>query len=516
MNRRSFLVKVIKLSSLYFIIPNFSLAEKLFPIPDGEVFIPGKGYQKLRLMWIKKIPYISISELASILQTNTYTNATRKKIVLYYNEHRFTVTANNNFVIVDGEIVQMPFEAKEFDSELYVPAEWFLNIFRDTTKINVAIKKEEHEDTTNLKKKIIPEYTVKNFTIEYKEDGFLVNVQLDKPFKEEHISAEFRNEWLFLDLYHVKKLGEFIHQIPAKAPIKKLKVYSYPEMQSIGLKLVPKKWIKEEWLSPSDGLIKILIKDPNFNYEEVQKEESENSEKGENSWLLDTIVIDPGHGGKDPGAIGYRKIKEKDVVLKIGLKLKKLIQKELPDVKVILTRNKDVFIPLKERTQLANKRQGKLFISIHANSVKNKRVSGFETYILGVEKEGIAREIAMKENSVIEFEKADVRKEYEGYKLIIASLAQNAFMKQSSYFAEIVQQELAKELKSAGLKDRGVKQGPFWVLVGASMPNILVETGFISNKHDAKILKTGKYQLKIAKGILNGIKRYKQDIESVL
>ncbi|GAB4180892.1 MAG: hypothetical protein Kow00108_17520 [Calditrichia bacterium] len=517
MKRREFIVDILKFGAFYALIPSPAIAELLFNSPDGEVFIPGTGFKRLKLLWLKKIPYVSVEEFATLLNTNVYQNEKRRKIVLYYEGYRFTFTADNNFIVVNGVLKQMPHEAKIFQGKIYAPVKDFLKIFNTYTSEMITLKEELDSSAPESDQKVTEkiEYNLERLNLEYKDDGILLTLNLNKSFNEEHFSVEFRNDWLFLDLYHTQLDNNIIRTIPVKPPVKKVQIFNHKEMNSIAFLMDRKEWGREIWMNPADKTIVILIKDQKYNYEQEEPAgEKEETEK-KVQFAIDTIVIDPGHGGKDPGAVGYRKLKEKEVTLKIGKYLRDLLDKHLPDVKVIMTRDSDVFISLKQRTQIANKKNGKLFISIHANSIKNKQVSGFETYILGTEKEDVAREIAMAENSVVKYETADVQKEYEGLKMILASLAQTAFMHQSNYFAEIVQQELSKELKPLGLKNRGVKQGPFWVMVGATMPNILVETGFISNKHDAKILRTKKYQLKIAQGLLNGIIRYKKDVESV-
>ena len=228
------------------------------------------------------------------------------------------------------------------------------------------------------------------------------------------------------------------------------------------------------------------------------------------------MVIDPGHGGKDPGTIGIGKVQEKNIVLPVAKKLGDIIKKDMPKVKVIFTRSSDKFVSLKRRTQIANEKNGKVFISIHANSFKKKNVSGFETYILGPEKGEQARSVVLTENSVIDFEDENTRKEYKGINNILATMAQSAFSKQSEYLASLVQNGLNQQLRGLKMKNRGVKQGPFWVMVGATMPNILVETGYISNSYDVKILKTAAYQHKIARGIFEGLKNFKRDYENAI
>ena len=181
------------------------------------------------------------------------------------------------------------------------------------------------------------------------------------------------------------------------------------------------------------------------------------------------IAIDAGHGGKDPGSVGYKGTKEKDIVLDVSKRLARKIQKNLR-VKTILTRDEDVWMRIQDRTRLANDKNGRLFISIHANSVEDRRASGFETYMIGTNKNAAAVRIAARENAVLDLEGANSTK-LTDEDLITATMAQSGFAKQSEQFAALVQEEMDKRLQS---KNRGVKQAGFYVLMGASMPNVLI------------------------------------------
>ena len=140
----------------------------------------------------------------------------------------------------------------------------------------------------------------------------------------------------------------------------------------------------------------------------------------------------------------------------------------------------------------------------------------FETYILGPEKGESAKEVVLKENSVISFEDASTQNQYQGINTILATMAQSAFMHQSEHLASLIQEEVDKKTQAINLKNRGVKQAPFWVMVGASMPSVLTEIGFITNAYEARILKTSSYQQKIAEGIFNGLRRFKKDYENAI
>jgi len=224
---------------------------------------------------------------------------------------------------------------------------------------------------------------------------------------------------------------------------------------------------------------------------------------------LDVIVLDAGHGGKDPGAIGTKGYKEKQATLAIVEKLGALIEKEMPEVKVVYTRKSDKFIELYRRGEIANEHKGKLFISIHCNSTPEKptKAGGMATYILRPGKTDAAIKVASRENAVIEYEKN--KKRYDALSdidFILTSMSRSQDVKFSEKFAGLVQKEL---VKSVGFKNHGVSQAGFFVLIGASMPNVLIETGYISNLKEEAYLKSSAGQAKYAKGILEAIQKYK-------
>ncbi|GFO57801.1 N-acetylmuramoyl-L-alanine amidase [Geomonas silvestris] len=214
------------------------------------------------------------------------------------------------------------------------------------------------------------------------------------------------------------------------------------------------------------------------------------------------IVVDPGHGGHDPGAMSPSGTREKDIVLQIGLKLAQKIREEL-GIDVVMTRSTDVFIELQERTAIANKVGADLFISIHANASLNRAASGIETYYLNLAKTEKVAQLAAKENGT-SLEKVSV------LQAVLFDLMANYKLNDSAHLAEEVQRSLYKKALTGypSVKNLGVKQGPFYVLVGATMPSILVETAFVSNEKDEQKLKDPQYQEITAEGILSGVKGY--------
>lgn len=229
---------------------------------------------------------------------------------------------------------------------------------------------------------------------------------------------------------------------------------------------------------------------------------------------IKTIVIDAGHGGRDPGALG-KNSKEKNINLSIALKTGAYIEKNFPDVKVIYTRKTDRFIPLHRRAKIANDAKADLFISIHCNANNSSRVYGTETYVMGLHKNQANLEVAKTENASI-LQEEDYMEHYEGFNpnspeaYIIFSLYQNANLDQSLNFAAKIQRQFKNR---AGLRDRGVYQAGFMVLFQTTMPGVLVETSYLTNTKDEKYLLSSKGQVYIASAIYRAFKEYKIEFE---
>ena len=222
-----------------------------------------------------------------------------------------------------------------------------------------------------------------------------------------------------------------------------------------------------------------------------------------------TLVIDAGHGGKDPGAVG-KFSKEKDLNLKLALAVGNLINEQYPDVKVVYTRATDVFIPLQERADIANKNNADLFMSIHTNSSESKDPKGVETFILGTDRMEANLDVAMRENAVMKLE-ADYKTTYQGFdpnsidSYIMFELMQNSYMDQSLQFAEQIQTRFVGHLNR---EDRGVRQAAFWVLLKTACPSILFEMGFISNRDEEKFLNQDASMAQMANALVNAFGAY--------
>ena len=239
---------------------------------------------------------------------------------------------------------------------------------------------------------------------------------------------------------------------------------------------------------------------------------------GINNNKLKTIVIDPGHGGKDPGTLGTKRYSkyEKDIALSVSLKLGNYISNSFPDIKVVYTRKEDVFLELNERTRIANKSNADIFISVHCDGFTNSKAYGASVFVMGMSKLKANLDVAMRENAAMYLED-NYKQKYDGFdpksaeSYIVFSLMQNTYLEQSLQLAEYVEEQFAYK---ANRKSRGVKQAPFYVISRTNMPSILVECGFLTNPKEEDYLQTDKGQNQIAMSIFEAVKNYKLSIES--
>lgn len=365
-------------------------------------------------------------------------------------------------------------------------------------------KETEKQDSKAEDKKLAAsKFDVAGLRVESKSNGTLIRLICRKRITK--YSASINNGILCLNLLGVKADQKVFNSAESKGLVKKVSARNISNNSQIEFQLKDGYSTYETFQdSPGNDLL-ITI------HNKLLSKAEQNSKL--EKWALRTIVIDPGHGGKDPGAIGVNGTKEKDVNLAIALKLGEIIQENMPEVKVIYTRSTDKFVELYKRGKIANEKNGNLFISVHCNSTPAKPTSanGFEIYLLrpGRTKEAIS--IAERENSVIEYE--DNPSHYQKLtdeNFILVSMAHSAFMRYSERFSDLLNKHLTG---SIGLSSNGIKQAGFYVLVGASMPSVLVETGFISNKNDEAYLASKAGQKNIASAIYKSVQTFKEEYD---
>ncbi len=467
--------------------------------------------------------FVALGDLAEFLDLRTFYSEKARKVILYVGGSELKITAMNPFVQIDNRMVQLPVETRYANGDILVPLQYFADLVRplysNRWPEELNFSKSENSNSSNPTTPVVattpepapaePKTATTNISrilIEEKANGTLIRIQTAYPFNRKQVSTRVGQQWLYIDVVggHIDT-GAVRHTRPAGIVQRVVPVQTGAVTQ-ISCQL--KEDIEQKRIVVSGQGNEILISLPTL--DQLSTEVLRNLERERRKWLIDTIVLDPGHGGHDPGAIGPNGVKEKDVALAVAKRVKRLLEKSL-DVRVVMTRDNDSFVPLKDRTQLANSEQGKIFISIHCNANRSRRVTGATTYFLGPAKTEEALEVARRENSVINYEadsSAYAGLGAEGF--ILRALAQNAFNRESEDLAAIVQEELSGNTK---LANRGVKQAGYYVLIGASMPNILVETAFISNQREEAMLNDSSFQQNIAEAIFNSIKKFKEKYE---
>lgn len=464
------------------------------------------------------IVYFSINHFADASSASYYINDETKKIELKYSRHNLKITGQNPFIVLTSKdhkiekIYQLPTSTYIINNSIFIPLSYSIQILREASGQDIVIEGDKKLVIKGKLENEIPDETsekinITGLQIQPKANGTLIRVHTNKRIPSYYSS--YKNGLLTIIFRKVNADINKLASIETKGLIKNIQVKNLGPDTQFEFS-VSKDYSTSEVLNV-DGSKDILITIHNKVFSNAV-----DNDKNKEKWKFDVIVLDAGHGGKDAGAIGINGVKEKDINLGVTLALGKLIQKEMKDVKVVYTRKTDTFVELYRRGQIANENNGKLFISIHCNSTPRKPTdaSGFEVYLLrpGRTKEAIA--IAERENGVIQYE--DNPKRYEKLtdeNFILVSMAHSAYMRYSERFSELVDNSYA--LKT-DIPSRGVKQAGFYVLVGASMPSVLVETGFLSNRHDAKYLSSSRGQKKIAGAIFNAIKSYKKFYESSL
>jgi N-acetylmuramoyl-L-alanine amidase len=458
------------------------------------------------------IPYISVEDFAQSLHFGIYTNNEKKKTVLYIEKDRVTFTSDNTFVKFNDQILQIPVQCVWQFGEVWAPLSFFTHLLSRYTILNLTLDKSN--ETLHIEE---TDVNITGLRLAEKQNGTLIHVFSTRRFADKDIVLDIRNNYFHIDVYGGKIDSAQIGSVTGAGLISNVQGIQLGETASLVFKMKSK--IVSHDLVFDDGSNNFYVNlrtDEALEIDERRAELKRELDEQKKRWMIDTIVVDAGHGGKDPGAIGYSKVQEKTLVLPIALKLGEIIQKNMPDVNVVYTRRKDVFIPLWKRTKIANDVDAKLFVSVHCNSNRSRNANGYETYFLSADKEERATDVVLKENSAVQYEESQDRKRYEGLTFILATMLQSVNVRRSQFLASLIQEKLENKLKKLGMVNRGVKQGPFWVLVGATMPNVLVESGYISNKHEEKLLKKSTTQRKIAEAVFEAIKKYKADVESTI
>lgn len=477
----------------------------------------------------KGTEFVSAKGLAQVLAQSYYYNNDAAKLELKFPNYKIKFTARNQFVIIikrsdnSQRIFQIPISTMLVKNDVLIPLRYcvkFLTLayeeeirFDDRAKhIAVTGKRinslaylddisEPGEYKTPVPKPVVNSaYDVYGVYINEKSNGTLIRINSKKPLHKYRSSI---NEGiLYLFLTDVTVEPNLAQRVKSTGLVRKVNVRKISGNTQLEFTL-------KEGYSTSEAFQDIGTNDLLITiHNELFAANETDFEANKDKWQFDVIVIDAGHGGKDPGAIGVSGVREKDVNLGIALKLGDYIEQNMSGVKVEYTRSSDKFVELYKRGKIANEAGGKLFVSIHCNSMPKKPSStkGFEVYLLrpGRTKQAIA--IAEFENSVINYEDSPDRYQHlTDENFILVSMAHSSYMRYSEKFSDILNQ---KWENYTNISSRGIKQAGFYVLVGASMPSVLIEAGFLSNRTEEAYLKSSRGQQEVARAIFESVKGY--------
>jgi len=476
------------------------------------------------------VDYVSSRELGVTLGGSNYFNSETAKIETNFNNYSIKVTARSQYVVLINKTdsvtksYQIPLSTLLIKDDVFVPLIYMIEYYNLVSgfqvtyqsleknlvlKTNLNSGKNIADEKSDAKEKPITasakKYDVYDLQIDEKANGTLITLKTNKALRIPRSSIS--NGVLYVFLSNSSVVPGIASKAKPAGLVNKIK-QNFISAKNVQLEfsLNDGYSTSETFIDPETNFLMITIHNKMF-----AKPTADNLEK--TKWNFDCIVIDAGHGGKDPGTIGVMGTREKDINLAVALKLGKLIEDNLDGVKVVYTRKTDEFVELYKRGKIANEAGGKLFISIHCNSTETKDngYRGFEVYLLRPGRTKEAIRIAEFENSVIKYEENQNRYEkLTDENFILVSMAHSQFMRYSESFSDILNQNWKKNVPIPSL---GVKQAGFYVLVGASMPGVLIENGFLSNRKDEAYLAGKEGQNAVAETILNSVKQYKEFYE---
>ncbi len=491
----------------------------LFSFSFSVNLVEGNEKKQISKIAVKGIDYIKLSDIKKSISTSSIWFGDRNKLILTLkNSEKIIFSIDNRFVAYNGKNYNLIYNIiRDENGEILVPYITFINLlpnlfgdvvkfdkklstitflFQDTTIFDASY---ENKDNGTIIKVAIPEKTLFDYTN--------VNNSLNLNFYDKTINEKFIK----------KNLSNKIERV------KDIRIFNFDKSSQLTFVFKTLKEKPKVFFTKDDNTINIIIRSKKANYSNKIKTPQKVIKKEDKKEKIEislekkakqpfTVVIDAGHGGKDPGAIGYNGTQEKRIVLDVAKRLKTTFKKD--KIKVLLTRDKDEFLRLKQRADIANKNHADLFISLHCNAIggsKKRRegVLGFTTYFLSPARTNEARAVEMFENGALKYEEDEEDEENNDLDFIVNDVIQTKFLDESNYISE----QIFNSMNKNGIKKvhgTGISQAGFYVLRKAFMPAILFEMGFISNPAEEKLLNSTKHKEKIAKSLHDAIIKYKE------
>lgn len=517
------ILKTFKLYTLILLVlclHRFLPAEQLIissPAPQSGVYI--------KVIEVDNCTYFSVVDLARALGLRTYKNQETGKIVLFFSGKTVKVSIHSSFLMFDARMAQMTHEAILINrDDVFVPVHSFLSLTKQFVLPDLQYQVVDDDRQFAVVESIespsnppsapeTPAQTslaeITDIQFEERGNGITMKISAGAVFRDSDISSFFRGEdWFYLTIMNATCDSAMLSRLNPGQSVAAVEAIPLGNSVQIALKLKQKFERASAHYDERLGKILVSLNLP-LNNATLKK-----IADVKNTWIMDTIVLDAGHGGKDAGTPGHWGYKhEKDIALDITLRLGKLLEQRR-DINVVYTRKTDEFIPLWKRTRIANDAAGKLFISLHINALPKSKAGGAEGIELYLQNPTMRSqesiEVARLENEVIQMETGEDKARYKNYdnpSHILANLVFNTYLHDSEKFAEILGRQVSANVPQ---KNRGVKQANLFVLVGASMPNLLCEFGYNDNKAEAKKLNDPAHRQKIALALYKSIIEFKE------
>jgi N-acetylmuramoyl-L-alanine amidase len=468
----------------------------------AELVAPDGKSHYLPSVLIGHIEYVSVNDLSSALGAEVFWHRMLRKVTLEFDDHQMSFAWFSPYVLYDSQVYNLAYDAELKDGTLWVPVKGFQRIW---DLIHAPPAPTEPSVSYGQTARVL------DLKVEEKVNGILVEVLISRPLEYEVLPDQ--NGDVNIVFYKGKVDPSYFNRKKMPGFVSWVKAYQFEGSAQVSLRLKKPFLSLTQTLKTDPYRIQISLLQTPFPGDTGAVLSTNGRDEGQHAKqdLINVIVIDPGHGGADSGAVGSQGLVEKDVTLDIAQRLKRLLEKE-PGLNIILTRTDDVLVPLEERTAIANRNAADLFVSIHTNASPKRSAHGSQTFFLSAAKTDEGRAVAALENSSVRFEppgtspvvSADV--EY-----ILMDLVQSEYQRESQDLAGMIQTRLTEELPIPG---RGVSQAGFVVLNKAYMPAVLVETAFISNRKEEDLLKKGSFRQKIAEALHESIMQFKRKYEA--
>ncbi len=485
------IIKKSHLSAFLFFLVGFSLADRVPVMINGTMDYS----QTVAIQEIDSVKYLHLRQFGEAIHAGVSHDPLLQDLTMNFMGHKIQTVAHSSFLLIDERMHNLYLPTRiEYDA-LLVPLDSFLNVFHrevyDQVFFNQTLQRFEIE---------LMFLNIAGVQIREKANGTIIRIATTKTFSESQINFWVHSaQTLYVTVAGGRLDSAYVAKSPMCGVVSSVVPIQLEHSAQIAFKLCGNIQTPELYQSTNPNEIVISLRTP------ITEDVSKRLEQRKQEWEFDCIVLDAGHGGKDAGATGNRGLREKDVTLGVVKRLGKKIEERL-GIRVEYTRTTDKFVELWRRAEIANEVGGDLFVSIHCNAANNKKASGFETYFLRPGKTQDAIEVAQRENAVIQMEANEGHYEKMDEEMrILSSMLQSGYMKESEELANLTQVELNKRLST---ENRGVKQAGFYVLVGASMPNVLVEIGFISNRKEEKKMKTEAYLNDVTESLYQGLRQF--------